>query len=46
MAALDKRNWYLPAWLAWLPRLDLEDAAVRNQDIALGPERMDRAAVS
>ncbi len=24
MALLDRWNWYLPHWLAWLPRLDLE----------------------
>jgi RND superfamily putative drug exporter len=24
MTMLDKRNWYLPRWLTWLPRLGLE----------------------
>jgi RND superfamily putative drug exporter len=26
MKLLGDRNWYLPSWLAWLPRLDLEGA--------------------
>jgi hypothetical protein len=21
-----ERNWYLPAWLEWLPRLEIEEA--------------------
>jgi len=24
MALLGERNWYLPRWLTWLPRLGLE----------------------
>ena len=24
MVLLDERNWYLPSWLHWLPRLDVE----------------------
>jgi putative drug exporter of the RND superfamily len=24
MRLLDERNWYLPAWLAWLPRVEIE----------------------
>jgi RND superfamily putative drug exporter len=27
MALLGDRNWYLPRWLGWLPRLDIEGAA-------------------
>jgi putative drug exporter of the RND superfamily len=30
MAVLGERNWYLPRWLAWLPRIGLEDATVRE----------------
>ena len=26
MKLLGKRNWYLPRWLAWLPRLQVEEA--------------------
>ncbi len=29
MKLLGDRNWYLPRWLEWLPRLDLEGAAGR-----------------
>jgi putative drug exporter of the RND superfamily len=28
MALLGDRNWYLPGWLAWLPRVDVEGSAV------------------
>jgi uncharacterized membrane protein YdfJ with MMPL/SSD domain len=24
MVLLDERNWYLPSWLQWLPRLEVE----------------------
>jgi RND superfamily putative drug exporter len=24
MALLGRRNWYLPSWLGWLPRVDIE----------------------
>jgi len=24
MALLGDRNWYLPAWLSWIPRLQVE----------------------
>jgi RND superfamily putative drug exporter len=26
MKLLGERNWYLPKWLGWLPRLEHEDA--------------------
>ena len=29
MKLLGDRNWYLPRWLEWLPRLDLEGEAGR-----------------
>jgi uncharacterized membrane protein YdfJ with MMPL/SSD domain len=29
MTLLGDRNWYLPRWLAWIPRLQLEAAAPR-----------------
>jgi RND superfamily putative drug exporter len=41
MALLGERNWYLPRWLAWLPRLGLEGSAARSQDIAPAPEMAD-----
>jgi RND superfamily putative drug exporter len=27
MKLLGERNWYLPSWLGWLPRLEHEAAA-------------------
>lgn len=24
MSVLDRRSWYLPAWLGWLPRVEVE----------------------
>ncbi|HSI80812.1 MAG TPA: MMPL family transporter, partial [Solirubrobacterales bacterium] len=27
MRLLDERNWYLPSWLGWLPRVEIEAAA-------------------
>ncbi len=26
MALLGRRNWYLPRWLEWLPRVEIEGA--------------------
>jgi putative drug exporter of the RND superfamily len=26
MKLLGERNWYLPAWLEWLPRLEIDGA--------------------
>jgi putative drug exporter of the RND superfamily len=36
MRLLDERNWYLPAWLGWLPRVEIE---------ASGPDRSRRSAI-
>jgi RND superfamily putative drug exporter len=33
MKLLGERNWYLPAWLEWLPRLDAEEPAPEAQAI-------------
>ena len=38
MALLGERNWYLPRWLAWLPRPGLEGSTARTQAIAPAPE--------
>jgi len=46
MAVLGERNWYLPRWLAWLPRVGLEEAAAREQATAPGPVLADHTAVS
>ena len=27
MQLLGNRNWYLPSWLAWLPRVNIEGTA-------------------
>jgi uncharacterized membrane protein YdfJ with MMPL/SSD domain len=35
MRLLDDRNWYLPAWLEWLPHVEIEDRATS----ARGPTR-------
>jgi RND superfamily putative drug exporter len=29
MALLGRWNWYLPSWLGWLPRLDVEGQGSR-----------------
>jgi len=36
MALLGERNWYLPRWLAWLPRVGLEDQAAPEPAVAAG----------
>jgi RND superfamily putative drug exporter len=28
MRLLGERNWYLPAWLEWLPHVEIEDPAL------------------
>ena len=37
MALLGERNWYLPHWLAWLPRLGLEAPTTHEQATAARP---------
>jgi len=44
MALLGERNWYLPRWLAWLPRLGLEAPAAPQRAIAPGPVLPERTA--
>jgi RND superfamily putative drug exporter len=40
MKLLGDWNWYLPRWLHWLPRLDLERAGSRPRTpAAVGPSR-------
>ena len=34
MRLLDERNWYLPRWLAWLPKLQIEGPGQRTQPAA------------
>ena len=34
MKLLGEWNWYLPRWLAWLPRLDVEGRAPSTQKVA------------
>ena len=31
MALLGRWNWYLPRWLEWLPRLEVEGAGARGR---------------
>jgi RND superfamily putative drug exporter len=33
MALLGERNWYLPHWLAWLPRRQSESPATQTPDL-------------
>ena len=42
MAVLGKRNWYLPRWLAWLPRVGLDNPGAGGQADG-GPPRPDSA---
>jgi RND superfamily putative drug exporter len=42
MKLLGDRNWYLPSWLEWLPRLDHEGRVdqpepKRGRELGLGP---------
>jgi uncharacterized membrane protein YdfJ with MMPL/SSD domain len=37
MALLGERNWYLPRWLSWLPRLGLEAPSTHEQAAAARP---------
>ena len=37
MKLLGERNWYLPGWLAWLPRASLEGETVEGAAAAPGP---------
>ena len=30
MQLLGERNWYLPAWLEWLPHVEIEDPATAH----------------
>ncbi|MDQ4045453.1 MAG: MMPL family transporter [Chloroflexota bacterium] len=39
MALLGSRNWYLPAWLSWLPEIHIEGTPARD-----APETLDRDA--
>ena len=42
MAVLGKRNWYLPRWLAWLPRVGSDNPGAGGQADG-GPPRPDSA---
>jgi len=44
MALLGERNWYLPRWLSWLPRVGLEDQAAPEPATPAGPVPRDRLA--
>src|SRR5262249_44001201 len=44
MALLGERNWYLPRWLSWVPRVGLEDQAAPQPAVAAGPVPRDRLA--
>jgi len=37
MKLLGERNWYLPGWLAWLPRASLEGETIEGAAAARGP---------
>ena len=38
MELLGERNWYLPAWLTWLPKIDVEGAAAHAPARGLAAE--------
>ena len=38
MKLLGERNWYLPSWLEWLPRLSWEGETVGEPDDVARPE--------
>ncbi len=40
MKLLGERNWYLPRWLEWLPRLELEGTAQAPRAAQLQPDRL------
>jgi len=46
MALLGDRNWYLPRWLAWLPRLGLEAPPASQRAVAPGPVLPERITMS
>jgi RND superfamily putative drug exporter len=33
MEVLGARNWYLPSWLEWLPRINIEAGEVEAQQV-------------
>ena len=39
MALLGNRNWYLPSWLEWLPRVDVEGSSTPTPTPAPAPRR-------
>jgi RND superfamily putative drug exporter len=41
MKLLGERNWYLPSWLAWLPRASLEGETLEGGDDGAGAGRPD-----
>ena len=38
MKLLGHRNWYLPKWLQWLPKLDVEGHAAEEQPVLVPAE--------
>ncbi len=41
MKLLGEANWYLPAWLEWLPELRHDDGPVGDDVVATGRDRED-----
>jgi RND superfamily putative drug exporter len=39
MAWLGRANWYLPAWLEWLPHMSIETPAESDAEVPARPER-------
>ena len=42
MKLLDYRNWYLPKWLQWLPKLDVEGHGAEEKEPVLVPAEVER----
>jgi uncharacterized membrane protein YdfJ with MMPL/SSD domain len=38
MRLLGDKNWYLPSWLEWLPRIGIEGPSVQHRDEPPAPE--------
>ena len=45
MALLGKWNWYLPRWLRWLPKIDVEGHDVSSETVVIPdtPEELVRS---
>jgi RND superfamily putative drug exporter len=40
MELLGDRNWYLPSWLKWMPRFNVEGDSMRRRQASLIPGQL------